>query len=258
MTPLETSVLAPARHPILGRSAVVLFSMMAAYVSSALPENPDPRTWAVPFLVLALFIAVAAPPRRGPDALWQSPPGRLVRAWGLRLAYVLPAVAFGALLIVAGQGRLHAPRAADLLPVLAAALLGAFPWTREGGRHEARPAPPTCDPGEADAAGFERAVRRMQRSTLLAVPVWLACLIALHMLFGSVDTSAVGMVIVLSSVVRLAEQRAAVAAETSPWAAVVDAPTRRRRFFGLVVLHVLTVAFVIGLWHLGARILHTP
>jgi hypothetical protein len=146
MTPLETSVLAPARHPILGRSAVVLFSMMAAYVSSALPENPDPRTWAVPFLVLALFIAVAAPPRRGPDALWQSPPGRLVRAWGLRLAYVLPAVAFGALLIVAGQGRLHAPRAADLLPVLAAALLGAFPWTREGGRHEARPAPPHVRP----------------------------------------------------------------------------------------------------------------
>jgi hypothetical protein len=98
----------------------------------------------------------------------------------------------------------------------------------------------------------------MQRSTLLAVPVWLASWVAVQLLFGSVDTSAVGMVTVLSSVVRLAEQRAAVAAETSPWAAVVDAPTRRRRFFGLVALHVLTVAFVIGLWHLGARILHTP
>ncbi|MCK6575634.1 hypothetical protein L6V77_31655 [Myxococcota bacterium] len=55
-----------------------------------------------------------------------------------------------------------------------------------------------------------------------------------------------------SSLVRLAEQRAAVAADTSPWAAVVDAPTRRRRFRELGALHVLTVAPVIGLRCLGA------
>ncbi|MCK6575633.1 hypothetical protein L6V77_31650 [Myxococcota bacterium] len=113
--------------------------------------------------MLALFIAWAAPPRRGPDALRQSPPSRL--------ACALPAVAFGALLVVAGRGRLRAPRAADLLPVLAAALVGAFPRTREADWHEARPGPPACDPGEPDAAGFEPAVRRMQRSTLLGVPV---------------------------------------------------------------------------------------
>ncbi|MCK6575637.1 hypothetical protein L6V77_31670 [Myxococcota bacterium] len=251
MTPLEPSVLASARHPIPSQVILFLVSVLAAFTSTPGPVNPDPQTWAVPFLVLALFIAVAAPPRRGPGALWQSPAGRLVRAWGLRLAYVLPAVAFGALLIVAGQGRLHAPRAADLLPVLAAALLGAFPWTREGGWHEARPARPTCDPGEADAAGFEPAVRRMQRSTLLAVPVWLASWVAVQLLFGFAHGAIIGAMLG-NRLICLAEQRAAVAAETSPWAAVVDAPTRRRRFFGLVALHVLTVASVIGLWHLGA------
>lgn len=214
--------------------------MMAAYVSSALPENPDPRTWAVAFLVLALFIAVAAPPRRGPDTLRQTSLSRVVRAWGLRLAYALPSVAFGALL-ADRRGSGSPARAAGRGPVAGARRRPPRGLSLDARRGLARgpPGAPTCDPGEADAAGLDRAVRRMQRSTLLAVPVWLACWVAGQPALGDAHWAIIG-VMLASSLVRLAEQRAAVAAETSPWAAVVEAPTCRRRFFGLVALHALT------------------